>query len=99
MMDESKWEKIVTMELLYYMRSVSGESEDSDSIERFFEFLQQRVEDHRVLMALARNWKSHDEQKQVSLAVEHAGMYHVSRFFMLMEYMASKIEKGQLREG
>lgn len=96
-MNSEMWDKILTIELIMYMQKVSGDTESKDTVSRFFDVIKQRMVDHKVLIVMAMNWKTYEQEKQVRLAVHHAGMYHASRFIMMMEYMSHKILKGDFK--
>lgn len=91
------WEKILGTKLGLYMVKVSGETEDDETVYDFFEYIKNRIKDYRVVLKLASKWKSYDENRQVSEAIGHAGMFHTSRFIMLMEFLADEIEKGEYK--
>lgn len=91
------WDKLLTRDLALFMIKVSDETEDNDSVSRFFDFVRERIIDYKVIVVMATQWKSYDVNKQANLAVHYAGMNHASRFIMMMDYLAIKFIKGELK--
>lgn len=84
------------------MLKVSGDAEERDHgedvkmIYNFIEFIKSRV-DYKVIVVMATQWESYDDIKQANLAIQIAGEVHASRFMMLLDYMANKFKKGELK--
>lgn len=91
------WNKLLDVKLGMYMVRVTGGTEDDETIYKFFEHIENRIQDYKVVVVLATQWKTYDDMKQANLAIKFAGMYHASRFIIMMDYLADKFEKGELK--
>lgn len=91
------WDKLLSKDLQSFMVKASGESEDSQTTSQFFKIIQKRVKDYKVLVVLATQWKSYEDIKQANVAIKYAGMFHASRFILMMDYLVDKFEKGELK--
>ena len=92
------WDKLLNMELTYYMIRVTKETEDEESIQKFYEHIKSRTEnEYKLIVVLATQWSEYDDTKQANVAIKVAGMNHASRFIIMMDYLSSKYRKGKLK--
>ncbi|MER2008611.1 MAG: hypothetical protein ABS939_14260 [Psychrobacillus sp.] len=90
------WDKILTPELVFWMKKVSGETEDFDTINAFIEHIKNRA-DYKIIVVLSTQWKGYDDRKQANIAIRIAGMYHASRFILMMDFLSNKFKEGKLK--
>lgn len=99
--DEKYWDKILSSDTAIYIkgmadRAMGDESEEYENISEFFEHLKSRT-NYKSIVILATQWIKYEEKKQVALAVNFVGEYHASRFIILMDYLAYRFAKGELK--
>ena len=75
---------------------IKAETEDYQRIELFFGLIKERVEDFRIIASIAKKWDTFPIDKQTKMAINYAGIYHASRFIILMDYLNLKDKKGEL---
>lgn len=92
---QEMWNKIFTPELVFKIRELSGETEDFDTMSAFIKHIKQRV-DYKQVVMLAVKWKTYDDIKQANLAINFAGIFHASRFILLMDCLSDKFIEGKL---
>jgi hypothetical protein len=90
------WEKIFTPDAVFYMQKVTGDTEDFNTINGFINHLKQRV-DYKTVIILATQWKAYDDVKQANIAIQQAGVFHASRFILLMDFLSKKFVEGKLK--
>jgi hypothetical protein len=90
-----EWSEILNLESLNFIKNVSYE--EGWRIERFFSLLEYRIKDINILLILAKEWHNLDSHEQARLAVHHAGMFHATRFIILMDYLDLKYKRGELK--
>lgn len=88
------WEKILNLEAINFITKVSDE--DIDKVAILFDILKQRIEDYDVIVTVAKKWDTFEDTKQAKIALNYAGMFHASRFIILMDYLNMKYKKGEL---
>ena len=93
---QEMWNKLFTVELVFYMRKVTGETEDFDTIGAFQEHIRARV-DYKTVVILATQWHTYEDVKQANIAIKFAGVFHASRFIILMDYLSKKHIEGKLK--
>lgn len=93
---QEMWDKIFSVELVFYMRKATGDTEDFDTIGAFQEHVKARV-DYKQVVILATQWRTYDDLKQANVAIQLAGIFHASRFILLMDYLSKKFEGGSLK--
>jgi hypothetical protein len=93
---QEMWDKLYTTEMVLWMKGITGETEDFDTIAGFIDHMKNRV-DYKQVVVMAMNWHTYDESKQVSLAILNGGMFHASRFMLMMDYLSKKFLKGELK--
>ena len=93
---QEMWDKIFTMDLVLYMRKVTGDTEDFDTIGGFQEHVKARV-DYKMVVMLATQWHTYDELKQANVSIKFAGIFHASRFIIMMDYLSKKHLEGRLK--
>jgi hypothetical protein len=96
---DAMWGRLLSQDALFFIVETAEKEagEDGDKVIAFFENLKERVIDYKVIVVLATVWKSLNDTQQANQAVTHAGMYDASRFIILMDYLAMKFEKGELK--
>lgn len=77
----------LTMDVFVHMKDIIGE--DDKIIDNFFKMVKDRISMDTFEMVL-KNWNAQDEVKQVDMASNYVGMYNISRFLILMDYLYVK---------
>lgn len=93
---QDMWDKLLTPEVVFYMKEVSGDTEDNSTVSKFFEDMKKTV-DYKHVVIMATQWYTFDETKQVNLALQFAGEYHASRFIILLDFLSLKFREGKLK--
>lgn len=88
------WESVLDMEAINFF--VKTTFEEEQTVVLFFNLLKERVEDYQIITSLAKKWDTYDASKQARIAINYAGIYHASRFIILMDYLNMKSKKGEL---
>lgn len=96
------WNKLLDKECRTFMHNLIRDEEgvvgeDEEMLTNFFSFIRASVVDYKVLVVLAMKWLGYDEKKQVNIAMNYAGAFYASHFMMLMDYLAHKFIKGELK--
>lgn len=91
------WDNILTADLALYMVKVSDETEDADSIEGFFLFMQKEVTHRNLMILIASQWQLYSPERQVEISVKYGRNQHASRFIMMMDYLSHKYKEGKLK--
>lgn len=82
-----------TKEFIDFAYKKTEGAEDNHTIHTFLEHLNQRTK-YNDIMRIARRWTKYDNLHQTNLAITHAGIYHATRFILLMEFLSMKeVEK------
>lgn len=95
-MNNEMWNKIFTPELVFYMKKVTGDTEDFDTVNGFIEHIKGRV-DYKQVIILSTKWSSYDDTRQANMAIHFAGVFHASRFILLMEFLSKQFKNGGLK--
>jgi len=90
------FDDIFGLEAIMFMIHLSDGLEDADKVGQFREMFVAKM-DYPVVMSLARGWKKMRETGQVKVAVRYVGENDASRFLMYMDYLAHKIETGEIK--
>lgn len=90
------WEKILTEEALEHMITYTEETEDFNTMSKFVEHLMARV-DYKVVVVLATQWEGLIDIRQANIAVDAVGIFHASRFIILMDYLSKQFKEGKLK--
>lgn len=93
---KTMWSKIFTLETVKFMKKVSEDTEDDESIGQFIQFVEKHI-DYKTVVIMATQWDKYEDIKQANLAIKFASMPHASRFIMLMDYLNMKFKKGELK--
>lgn len=88
------WDRILTMDVL--ARTVAKTEDELSQISDFFNQIKEKMQ-CEVIVVMAVHWLTYDESKQVGLAIYFAGAYNASRFIALMDILADKVMKGEMR--
>ena len=80
---------LYTKEFIEFARSRTGGAEDAYTIHSMFEHLLNRTTYLQVIK-ISKAWTTYDNLHQTNLAITHAGIYHASRFIMLMDFLVKK---------
>jgi hypothetical protein len=84
------WEKILSDDVFEHMKHITKESDTT--INSFFDVLKARNNDLHTIH-IAKEWNTFYTTQQSKLAVKYAGLRHVSRFFIFMNYFSKKVKK------
>jgi hypothetical protein len=98
---DDMWNKLLSKDTLKYMTNVKDENgeviEEKKSVKVFFEYIKTRVIDYKIIVMLAVRWKTLNDTQQASHAITYVGVNHATRFIIMMDYLAMKFEKGELK--
>lgn len=75
-----------TNDLIAHMVRIGNEE---DSVYNFLKTIENRTSKDTFNTVL-KSWNYQDETKQLMLAKEHAGEFHLSRFLIMMDYLYAK---------
>lgn len=75
-----------TDDLVAHMVRIGNEE---DSVYNFLKTIENRTS-KETFNTILKNWNYQDEKKQIQLAKEHAGAFHLSRFLIMMDYLYAK---------
>ncbi|HZH59856.1 MAG TPA: hypothetical protein VEY70_09810 [Metabacillus sp.] len=84
------WDDILTYQAVRFITKAT--EDDEEKIYEMFGLIKERIKDHKIIVALAKQWNKYNEAKQAGLAVHFAGMYRASMFMALMDYLSYKYE-------
>lgn len=102
------WNKLLTTDCVKYIQSASGDKEMMDKygvtehgeeerlIYEMFDKIKSKVKDYKVIVVMATQWDTYTGTQQANLAVHHIGLFHASRFIILMDYLSNKFKQGEL---
>lgn len=107
MLDYAMWERLLDDEIVNGIKVLSGtdrygvhvkdnETEDDDSIIKFFLYLIDNI-NYKVIVMIATQWNRFNLDKQVRVAVKYVGYIHASRFIMMMDLLSKRFVKGDLK--
>jgi hypothetical protein len=90
------WDKLLSKELVFYMIEKTGNTEDFNSVNGYIEHMKARVGFKNVVV-VATQWHKYDDMKQANIAIHFAGIFHASRFCLMMDYLSELYLKGELK--
>lgn len=77
----------LTRDVVLFMRDTIGEEEHK--IEEFFDMIRESMSLDEFETVL-RVWNQQDDRKQMDIATRYIGVYNISRFLMMMDYLYIK---------